>query len=500
MNAKTSRNVLVTLGAQLLSAGMTFVVTLFLPRYLGDVGLGRLAFAASLVSIFGVIVPCGTSMVLIKGIARDRERTGELLRAVMCLRLPLAFVMMGLATAFVTMLGYPEATRLLVLAGGIGLMAETVNEALGAALKGQENLPRQNGTMLAERFLGSVLTIIAAVMQAPLWTIAAVGIVTSSLGFALNYPAFAPLLRSARALPAFGAVKTVALAGLPFLGWGAFQTLYGQIDPLALSLIAGDATAGWYAAAFRLIGTTLCVPGAVGAALLPTLSRLHGEDSEQFRDLARRMLSLLLLCAVPITAIFACAPEILLELLHYPASFSASIPVLRVGSVAVLLWYAACVIGTTVVASDGQKGMFRAAFVTTFISIPACFALSYITHRAWGNGAIGAMASDVLTECVLLLLYLRLLPRGFFGGEVLIRVGKCLLAAVPLSAFLLTVPGTVGKVGGIVAGTVIYLLVCFAWGYINPRQLMEMVRGIIGARRAPLPVTDGERLDEKEKQ
>lgn len=487
MKGNAARNVVVTIAAQMVSWALTFVVTLFVPRYVGDVGLGKLAFAASLVSIFGVIVPLGTTTVLIKEIARDRDRTGELLRAVLCLRIPLAVVMMGLAVGSVSLMGYPILTRYLVLFGGIGFLISTSSEALSAALKGQENLPKDNGTMLIERAVGAILTIAVVVTNSPIWMLAAIAIITSTISFATNYAVFAPLLRSSWGFPSLSTIRSVVVAGLPFLGWGTFQTLYGQIDPLALSFVASDAAAGWYAAAFRLVGTTLFLPGAMSAALMPTLSRLHREDAEQFRGLARRMLSLVLLCGVPIALVLICAPKVLLDLLHYPASFAASIPVLRIGGVGVLLWYVACVIGTTVVASDGQMGMFRAAFVTAFVSVPACFAMSYLSHRFWGNGAIGAIASDIVTECLLLGFYVRLLPKGFFDRESVFLVGKLLLASVPMCVCLLNIPGTNGLIIGLIGGSAAYLLLCWLLGCLDPRQLGEMLRGVVAKRRAPAP-------------
>src|SRR5262249_7776364 len=84
-----ARNVLVPLATQPRSWAVTFVVTLSLPRYVGDTGLGKLAFATSFVAIFGVLVPLGTSNVLVKEVARDRDRAGELLAAAFLLRFPL---------------------------------------------------------------------------------------------------------------------------------------------------------------------------------------------------------------------------------------------------------------------------------------------------------------------------------------------------------------------------------------------------------------------------
>ena len=82
-----ARGVAATFATQIISWILTFAVMLYVPRYLGAAGLGKLATAISFVTVFGVIVPLGTSNVLIRDIARDRNRTGELLLSALILRL-----------------------------------------------------------------------------------------------------------------------------------------------------------------------------------------------------------------------------------------------------------------------------------------------------------------------------------------------------------------------------------------------------------------------------
>ena len=92
-----ARNVLVTLATQILSWGLSFLVTLYLPRYVGSGGLGALTLAGSFAGIFSIGVGLGTSTVLTRDIARDPDRVGELTLAALALRLPLGLVAVSLA-------------------------------------------------------------------------------------------------------------------------------------------------------------------------------------------------------------------------------------------------------------------------------------------------------------------------------------------------------------------------------------------------------------------
>ena len=471
------RSVASTFITQIISWTLTFAVMLYLPRYVGAAGLGKLAFAGSFVAIFGVVVPLGTSNVLIRDIARDRSRTGELLLSAIILRVPLALVMTIVAISAVRLMHYPVITRTLVAVMALGMIVGTVNDALASALQGQEKLPRQSVAVIIEKFLSSGLTIGLVFYRAPLWTLAAVGLFTSLVSLTVNLTAFMPLFSTLR-WPPKATVRYIAAAGMPFVGWILFRTLYGQTDPIILSFITNDQTVGWYAAAFRLIGTTLILPGALTTALFPTLSRLYKDDLEAFQKLARKTLSLVLLCGAPVSMLCICQPGRLIALMHYPKEFTGSIPVLQIGGVGVFLYYAASVLGTVIIASDRQGKMLRTSATATFIGIPACFLGSYITHHLWKNGAFGAMFSDVLLEAYLILAYLKMVPENTFTRESLSLVIRCLIASLPVAILLALTARSALGLWIIVPVIPLYLAMCRLLRCLDP-QYLEMARALL---------------------
>ena len=456
-----ARNVILSLGTQLLSWVLAFAVTLYLPRYVGAAGLGKLSFAASFVAVFGVIVPLGTSTVLVKEIARDRGRTGELLLAAAALRVPMGLMMTALAIVGVYALGYPALTRTLVMVTAVGMVLGTLNDALGAALQGQEKIGRQNAAVIIQKFLGSALTIALILYRAPLWAIAAVGFFAGVIALAMNLTGFKDLLSTLRWPSAF-AVRSLAIAGLPFMGWTVFQTLYGQTDPIVLSLVTNDAAVGWYAAAARLVGAALFIPTAIVPALLPPLARLFHDDLPGFKRLADRALSLCLFCAVPIAAVLIILPGRLIAMMHYPSEFAQAIPVLRVGGAAALLYFAASPLGAAVIAADGQSKMLRTAIAATLIGIPACFIGSYLAQRFWGNGAVGAGLSDTLLEMYLIRSYLQMAPVGTFTSQTVSFIGRYLLAAAPMSLVMFVASRSGSGLWILAPCGISYVLICWA--------------------------------------
>jgi O-antigen/teichoic acid export membrane protein len=168
-----------------------------------------------------------------------------------------------------------------------------------------------------------------------------------------------------------------------------------------------------------------------------------------------------MLVGIPVSLVLILLPGELIGLLHYPAGFAHSIPVLRIGGLGALLFYVAMVLGTVVIASDGQSKMMRASVIATVAGIPACFAGSYLTHHFGGNGAVGAIASDTLVELYLIFSYLRMLPPQTFGGENLVFIGRCAAAALPMAGFLALMSQSQIGFWIVIPCTTIYVAMCW---------------------------------------
>ncbi|BDI28731.1 polysaccharide biosynthesis protein [Capsulimonas corticalis] len=429
-----AKNIVSTLVTQLLSWALAFLVTLYLPRYLGAANMGKLSSVYSLVSITGVFVALGTSTVLIKEIARDRSRAGVLVASAVTMRVPFGIASTLLALTIAHLLGYDSVLQRIVVIGAIGVLVNSLNDAIGSALQGLENMTRMNAIVVTEKFLSAVLTIAAVFLKAPLWAFIAVGLACSMISLSINVVALkAAGWRFGR--PSRADIVHLIKEGMPYFGWYAFVALYGQTDPIVLRMIASDKEAGYYAVAFRLIGTTMFIPAAIASALLPTLSRLYSTDREQFDGLARRALTLIMFCAMPVAAVLIVQPELVLRLI-YRGQFLESAPVLRVGGLAMLLWYATSFFARLVVSCDRQQSMVKTSAIAAVVGIPACFLGTYLTHRFWGNGAIGAMASDVALEIYLLVVYLHQLPENTFGRAAVIQMLRFVGASAPVVVLL----------------------------------------------------------------
>lgn len=115
----------------------------------------------------------------------------------------------------------------------------------------------------------------------------------------------------------------------PFALLVLLMASYNRIDPILLRQLAGDADAGIYAGAFRLLDAVTMVAYLVSVALLPVFSRLCREDSGQIGNTVRLVFWPMMLFAIGVAVASAIWAVPLMELL-YPGRGAQYVPVFRV--------------------------------------------------------------------------------------------------------------------------------------------------------------------------
>jgi O-antigen/teichoic acid export membrane protein len=311
--------------------------------------------------------------------------------------------------------------------------------------------------------------------------------VTGLVSVAVHLYSLRTILFAGPKFPEFRTALSLVKDGVPFVSLAIFTTLYGQSDPFILHLLTNEQTVGWYSVALKLVGTTMFVPVAINSALTPTLSRLYSRDAVQFRNLARRMLSLSATCAVPVALILLFGARPILEFL-YSSQFDGSVLVLQIGGGASFLYYMTVIFGTVIVASDRQKHLLGIFAKSLLIGVPSCFILTHLGHRFYGNGAAGAILSDTLMETYIFTALASILKDIFPLREIMRLIGRLTLAAIPMILLLLWISVTnlpVTALGGLavlIGGLVLYVLGGLLLHCIDVTDYLNLLRTIVRQR------------------
>ncbi|MFZ4395563.1 MAG: flippase [Kiritimatiellia bacterium] len=484
------------MAGQLVTWVLSWFLLILLPRYLGDSGFGKLFFAGSYGMLFGTLINLGVNTFLTREVAilhpdpalapEENARRHAVLRSllgnVMTLKIALAAIVFLLQSALIYCLPYDAVTRQAVVIIGLGTCLGAITQTLGGVFQGFEDMLVPNLALIAEK------TIVTGGCALLLWKgfglIAVCWVYTAAaaVGFTLQYGLLARHERFGFACDR-AQLRRIFVSGLPFLIWVIFGEIYIRIDVLMLSLMTSDAVVGWYGAATRLYGTFLFVPSILATAIFPAMMRMGADaaDPGAFARASERLMNLLLFAVIPISAGAMVVARPLVRLLYGEGSFQHTVPNLQILGFSILLVSVDIVLGTVLIARGKEKPWAGMAIAAAFFNPLVNLWAIPLTTRLYGNGGIGASAATLLTEALMMVGALWLMPKGVFSRRnLLVGLKGCLLGAA--MALLLCAWGQQNLVLLILAGAVFYLPLALLLG-VPPREDLAHMLHALGARR-----------------
>ena len=433
---KSDRVILKNASFMMLSQSFTWVLalvlTLFLPRYLGTTGIGQIHLASSIWAIVGVVAAFGMDALMIKEIARAPERTSELFTNSAVIRS--LFFLVGSIVVFLyaRLVQYPGLTIWVIMIIGVSNFFAYLGAACHSSLQGLERMEFSAIANMIERTVATVVTIVLLVLGYGVIPVAIVMIGGSIIGFLVQFTALNRLRRITLSFN-LGLIRWLLAASVPYLFISGFIIIYGQIDSIVISLLINERGVGLYSVTDRLVGTFLFVPTIFISAIFPALSRMFVGESASFTRLTRKSFDLMMLIAVPVgLGVFLIANP--LVVLLFGADFADSGPILALRGIVTIFSYLNMLVGLLLISVDRQKAWTIVLGAATVASIFLDWIFVPWAQQTFNNGAMGGAFSYLITETLMTVAGLVLLPKGLLGLGNVRYSGKVLAAGLLMVA------------------------------------------------------------------
>jgi len=425
-------------GSQAITWVLSWVLLVVLPRYLGDEHFGKLFFAISYSMIFGTFVNLGVRTYFVREVAvlsnpddvspDDEIRTStlqNLIANVFTLRIVLALAIYCIMVATIHVLPYDDLSRKAVMIIGLAVCIGNLTGVLGDVYQGLEAMLVPNVGLIVEKALTTGVCAVLLINGYALVSVCFVYLAGASANFLI-------VLFCIRRRVTFGirwhgsTIRQILVGGLPFLVWVIFGEIYVRIDVVMLSLMTDDAVVGWYGGAFRLYSTLLFVPHILNTVVFPPLARMGSceDDDGAFGRATERLMNLLLFAALPIGAGTIVIADPIVKLLYGDGAFLNAAPSLKIFGVSIVLVCVDVMLGTALVAKGKEKPWACMAIAAAIFN-PAMNAwMIPLSQETLGNGGIGAAIATALTEALMMLGALCLMPPGVFTRRNLVAFLK----------------------------------------------------------------------------
>lgn len=311
------------LAARIFNTLTSFIVTIYLVRYLGPTNYGELSYAVSFVGLFSIIASLGLENVLYRDLVKYPDRRGAYLGTAFTIRL-IAGVFAGLAVvaaAYLTTPGDVSRLAIVMLSGTYVFMAFNVviNEF-------QANVAQKYPSLVT----------LAVVVILNLLKIAVMTTGGGVLYFALILllePVFYAIFFIYIRLRHYGSftdwhfdkqvARSLMIDAWPFIFVALFTALYSRIDQIMLKHLIDSAAVGVYDAALRLAEAWLLLPAIIASSLFPAIVNGKKLGIAEYRTRLLIMSSVFVGLAVAVAVPFSIFSDTVIAL-FYGSEFSGS--------------------------------------------------------------------------------------------------------------------------------------------------------------------------------
>lgn len=412
--------------AEVTSQLVNFAFVVCLARVFGRELLGMYAFAMAIGALFAALVSLGTHTLLLRQLSRDPDQTAEATSALLGFQISLALALvLAVHLAARWLAAAPEVAWVITLVVSFHVFMRVVH-LLGLGYKARQEMRPPAAVQVASR-----IAILLLGGLAMLWG-ASAGLTLASMPIAALLTLAVTGLFVARR---FGRLRLrlrrdeigdYLRRGLPFFYVVLLTTLYMRLGIIYLTLLGGEAEAGLFASAERLVVAAGMAQIMFSAALFPVIARLWEHQRERFAELVQRAARLILFLTLPVATLLALfAPDIVR--MFYGDEFSDAAGVLAAAAWVLVIRGIAQLLATASMAADRQRLLVASKTVGLVVLTLLCVIL------VPPYGALGLVVAMLVSELSATALNYVLLQHAGIPLLILsggLRVGlACLLAA-----------------------------------------------------------------------
>jgi len=405
---------------------LNFALAILLARSYGPELLGVYSYAMAIGALVCILISLGTHGFVLRQVGREPEQTvvatGALFGFQMSVAIALVLAAHLTARALTTNAVVVWVVTLIVAYHC--LMRVTSLLVLGFTAR--EHLGPASALPLARQGMG-VLLVIAAVALGASAPLALAGMPFAALVVLIGMYVFAAQ-RLGRPRLRFqpSEIARYLREGHPYFFVVLLNTLYGRLGIILLAALSGEAAAGVFAAAERLVVAVGTIQVMFYMALLPVVTQLWKNDHGRFAELSQRASRANLLVTLPVATLFALFAHDIVHLI-YAEAFADAVPVL-VGIAWILVVRGiAQVLRAVATATDHQRILARSKSYGLVVLVIVSLALMP------RFGALGLVAATLVSEIASVVINYVMLQRAGIPTTTLpggLRVAlACLFAA-----------------------------------------------------------------------
>jgi O-antigen/teichoic acid export membrane protein len=415
--------------ATLVQMFTSFILTIFIARYLGSAGMGTFAIVYSLFMLFQKLATIGLEPVIIREVSKEKSRAKKYIFNVSLMVFVSSILMMIIMVFFVIVLRYSREIILstCIISGSLIITSlkmpfRAVFIAFGKTkyiFYGNvvENIIKLSMSILLLHLGFGIPTLVIIVAISPLASLFIYIYILLKHGEG-EKPRFDRQL-----------CKWLIKVLPTFAGTQYFHAFSGNITVIILSLMMSVEFVGFYSAAMRLVNLFRLLINSYKVAIQPVIAQSYAISLESMRKFCIKSIKYILLLTVPICFGATILAERII-ILVYSTEFLPSANIFRILIWTICIYGISMVLSNILIASDFQKINLRTVAVSMLCRIViAVILIPLINH-------FGAAIAVLIGSLVNYAQKYIFISNKFFKIRILEISRKIILSTIIMTMFI----------------------------------------------------------------
>ncbi len=399
------------------------LVIIYAVRVLDPSGWGVFSYAVTLAGFFTFFADPGVNIMLIReGSKKDEGYSMRLLSTTFYIKL----ILIGATVLFVLLIGPLFSTlpgaRILLPIVALIIIGDTLREFFSSFIRAKEKMEREAAIFLITNLCIVIFGFVALYYLPTAVSFGWAYALGTTIGALLALWVLRSYIKSLFSEFRAELVGPILRSAWPFAVTGALGLLLTNTDILIISWMRTASDVGIYSAAVRIVQVLYLFPVIIQYSTLPLLSRLATHNSEKFRAMFERIVTVIFSVSIPIAFGGAILGTEIMKTV-FGAAYAAGGLSLTLLMLSMLADYPGGVISLAIFAYDHQKTLINASIIGGVANV--AFDLLLIPHFGITGSAIATLIAQILNNA-----YLWYVMKKINYFEVLPRLKKILLAGI----------------------------------------------------------------------
>ena len=408
--------------------------TAALARTLGASDFGMYFLVNSMVTFAYIIVEWGQPKLLVREVAREPQRAGELLGTGLALQLLAAGIVSIPLLLIASLGGYGTTTVSILALYFAAALPMSLAQGFSMVFRAFDRMDRDALVSMFNSAAGLALVIAALALGGGL---VAVGLCLFGAGFLSLVLArhIYKRLGSGRLVVTLEMARHLVWGAAAIMSFTLVNAAQPYLDVVVLSKLVPPDAIGWFGVARNIMGTLIAPAMILATATFPQLARSATTPQQFGEDVRSTLRHTMLIGALGSAGTYLFA-QIAVEIIYGRSHYAPAIAVLQAFSPWLFLLFIDIFLASALVAANRVRALAMVKIASIIVSTALDVVMVPWFQTRYGNGGIGVALAFGLSELVVFGGMIVIMPPGVFRLETVVEGAKAITAAILTILFL----------------------------------------------------------------